>query len=600
MHRSTPGCPCRNHSKTGRSSAYTPNLPVGVGPSPRALEAGLDPKALKPETYRILAKDNAVFFVGELDHCKEIHGNPGIASNPTRWALNHVLEKQVGVRWLWPGDLGTYVPKHTDIAIPATDLTYQPKLEQRSLRMLMSRKTKHASQNPAVEKKVRKETVDWAENHLNGNRAPFTFGHNFGHWWEKYSKDHPDYFAELRPGFTQPFPKPGAVKLRLSNPAVIDQIVKEYEEAGRPAYWNLCPNDGSGFDISEATRAWDVPQDQSVVDIMSARGNLTARYVKFWNLIYERLKELNPDVTIVTYAYSSYRNAPSPDRPLKAKAVLQIVDGVEAYKNWEGWSSMGVDLFLRPNWWHQGADAPYLTYEKTAKFLKFGFNNRMLGLDMDSVLGYWATQGINYYLVARLMTQPELTTEEILGEYTSAFGAGAPKIREYLDYWHTLALEYNYAINAAGSEVLQKSRWEQLVKAGKISGSILNGSKYVLPYLYGEDVLAPAIVKLDEAEALIGKSDEEALLRVAFLRKGLDALRATRAQVILGQKLKENPTPELLEEFKKGAIALDQYRESITEEHVVWGEATKRYEGRYHILLRPEALEFNKINLDGM
>ena len=322
--------------------------------------------------------------------------------------------------------------------------------------------------------------------------------------------------------------------------------------------------------------------------------------MKFWNLLYDRLKQINPDVTLITYAYSSYRNAPSPERPLTAKAVIQFVDGLDGFENWKGWSAMGVDLFLRPNWWHQGADAPYLSLDQSAEFIKFAWNNRMRGLDMDSILGYWATQGPNYYLVARLMTQPELTKDEILAEYTSAFGDGAPKIREYLDYWQKISNEYNYAINAAGSEVKKNSKFQDLVNAKKIPGSILNGSKYALPYLYTDEVLAPGLALLDEAEALIGTGDEEATQRVAFLRKGIESLKATRAQVILGQELKKAPTQERVTAFEEGDRKLTAIREALSIDHVIWGESAKVYEGRYQILLRPSALEFNQINLDGM
>ncbi len=572
---------------------------IFIGPSAKSREAGLDQEKLEPETYRILTKGNAVFVLGKQPENLKIKSNPEVTSRPTLWALNHLLESQLGVRWLWPGELGTYVPKHASFSVPATDLTYQPKLQERTLRLLMTKKGPMASYDPVVEKRLRAETILWAENHQNGWRGDISFGHNFTNWWERFSKDHPDYFAELPDGFEQPFPKPGAVKLRLSNPAVIEQIAKDYEEAGAPKYWNICPNDGSGFDISKETLAWDWPQGQATSDILSARANLTARYVKFWNLLYERLRQINPEVTFLTYAYSSYRNAPTPDRPLKAKAVLQVVDGYEAFDNWKGWSEQGAQLYLRPNWWHQGKDAPYLPLSKAEKFMKFAWENRMLGVDMDSVLGFWGTQGPNYYLVARLMTRPDLTKEEILAEYTSAFGPAAAKVRDYFRYWEERTEEYNYSINANQGAIPVKSRFGDLVKQGKIPSSTLSGSTYVLPFLYTDEVLAPGLKLLDEAQALVGSEDPEALERVRFLRKGLDAMKATRDQVALGQKIKATPTAEGIKEFEEGWKKLVEYRQELSREHVVWGAATERYEARYHILIQPSAMEFNKVNLDG-
>lgn len=572
---------------------------VFVGDSPRAAHEGLDSRSLPPETWRIQAGDSKVFVIGAADG-PAFKSNPGVVSRPTLWALNHLLEEQLGVRWLWPGELGTYVPRRRDLVIPRADLTRQPALEFRSLRLLNRPGKPFASADSRLDQKIRREAIEWAENHESGSRSEIVFGHNFGHWWKKYSKDHPDYFAELPAPHQQPFPKPGAVKLRLANPAVIEQIAREYEEAGRPRYWNVSPNDGSGFDISASTRAWDIPADQNIQEILTARANLTARYVRFWNLIYERLRQINPDVVLVTYAYSSYRTAPPAERPLTARAVIQIVDRLDGFENWKGWATYAEGLFLRPNWWHQGADAPYLPLKPAYEFLRFAAEHRMRGLDMDSILGYWATQGPNYYLAARQMSRPDISLETVLAEYTSAFGKAAPKIREYLDYWQKLTLEYNYALNATGSEEPENSRYQALVRAGKVPRSILNGSKYALPYLYSDEVLTPALHMLDEAEALIGESDSEALRRVAFLRKGLDSLKATREQIRLGQKLKLSPSSEALDEFSKASHALESLREQLSSEHVIWAQAAKTYEERYGILLRSSAFERNEINLDGM
>jgi len=478
---------------------------------------------------------------------------------------------------------------------------YQPRLEERTLRLMLSRKRRFASKNSEVDQKLRAEAIRWSEVHQAGKRGVVVFGHNFGDWWAKYSKDHPDYFAELPAGLSQPYPKPGAIKLRLANPKVIDQIVEEYKEAGSPDYWNVCPNDGSGFDISRETREWDIPRNQNPADIVSSRANLTARYVKFWNLTYERLKEINPNVTLVVYAYSAYRFPPPPERPLKARAVIQLVEGVEAFKSWQEWARHGEAIYLRPNWWHQGADAPYLTLNQTAKYIKFAFENKMRGIDMDSVLGYWGTQGLNYYLVARLVVKPELSKEEIVDEYASAFGKGAPKIKEYIAYWERLTERYFYPINA-GDVARPTSEFQKLVAAKKIPGSILNGSKYALPFLYNENILRPAERFLDEAEKLIGSGneDEESLQRVAFLRKGLDSLRATRGQIELGQIVKKSPTAKNIARMIEGDKELEDLRETFSREHVMWGESTRVYEERYKLLMRESALEHHEINLDGM
>ncbi len=561
-----------------------------VGSLPQMKEAGMEEEAMEPESYRFVTRGNAAYLLGKpvpkSDQTREV-----VASCPTLWGLNKVLEEELGVRWLWPGELGTYVPRKSELAIPVTDASYQPRLMIRRLRMPVK----------AAPDQVREEAWQWARNHQQGRREGYYFREAFVEWWDKYGLEHPDLFAELPDGRRQPYPKPRWVKLRLANPKVLDFIEKEYREAGAPKYWSICPNDGAGFDVSDITRAWDIPKQQALSDIAYARGaNLTARYVRFWNLVYERLKEINPEVVLSTYAYSNYRYPPPKERPLTAKAIISIVDDLDAYDAWKGWSQYAYGMHLRPNWWHQGADAPYIPYRKTAKYLKFATENGMMGFDMDSLIGYWGTQGFNYYLVARLLTRPELSVEELMEEYASAFGAGAPKIREYLAYWEKYSEEVNSPINAGGAIRNVSSKYDDLVRAGKIPLSILAGAKYALPHLYTDRMLKPAFALLDEAQAAIGDSDPEATRRVAFLRRGLAQLQATRDQIALGESLKAKPDRKVYERFRTGAEALETLRDELTLEHVVWGDAQRRHENRYRVRIRPENFEAGEINLDGL
>ncbi len=561
-----------------------------VGATPQAVRAGIIPEEMKPESYRLLTKKNSAFIVGKTEEPNE-RLNSMLLSRPVLWGLNHVLESQLGVRWLWPGELGTYVPRKEDLVIPASDISYQPKLMIRRMRAGIK----------GIDEKLAGEVLSWLRNHQNGRRDGYYFREPFVEWWDRYSKKHPDLFAELPPERTQPYPNSRRVKLRLANPKVIDFIASEYRQAGAPEYWSICPNDGSGFDISDATRQWDVPRDQNIDAIVYARGaDLTARYVTFWNRIYDRLKAINPEIKLTTIAYSSYRNPPPAEVPLTAKTVISIVDSLDAYETWKGWSQYSYGMHLRPNWWHQGADAPYIPYEKTAKYIRFAHENGMIGFDMDSLIGYWGTQGFNYYMVARLISHPELTLEAILNEYTAAFGAGAPFIRRYLAHWNELSNQYNYPINAGGAIRDVPSRYDDLVREEKISLSILQGSKQALPYLYTDKVLEPGFKLLDEAARAIGPTDPEALARVGFLRKGLQAMQATREQIALGQKLKENPSREAFELFRKKAVVLEQLREKLTPEHVVWGWALLRNENQYKIRIRPENFTEGEINLDGL
>ncbi len=575
-----------------------------IGDSAPAQALGLRTADLPEEGYRILSRGNRLFILGR-DGSPADSGDLSIVSRPTRWALNHLLEEQLGVRWLWPGKLGTYVPRRDHLTIPAIDLSYQPTLFKRELRISVG------SQRPIIpgedhrdlDERLRKEAAQWAENHQQGQRGGIRFGHAFESWWENYGKDHPDYFALPPPGIEQPhFNRPNWVKLRLSNPAVIEQIAAEYEAAGAPEYWNVCPNDGAGFDLSKETLAWDLPRNQSPDDIWRARGNLTARYVKFWNLLYERLKQVNPKVKISTYAYHSYKTPPPPARPLTAKAAVAIVPGYKDYHLWKGWADQeGTEImYLRPNWGHIGANAPYLPLGHMAKFIRFAWENRMRGFDLDTILGYWSTQGPNYYLWARMMTRPDLSRDDIVREYSEAFGAGAAKIRDYIDYWERVTEDYSYTDNyASEDQAAKRGRYARLVREGKIEDNWVFGPRQVLPFIYNDRTLAPAFSLLDQAKTAIGTTDDEALRRVDYLRDGLAELIATRDLVALSRKIKPNSSRQRIDELRRKASELDRLREELSARHVIWGARITNYENRRKVPMRPETLGLPPLNLDG-
>lgn len=539
--------------------------------------ADVSAQGLPEEGYRLVCQAGTIIIAARDNFPANASSRPKPASRPTLWALNRILEEGLGVRWLWPGELGTFAPPAQDVFVPYQDVTHQPRLIQRNLRIALA--YARANRGTEAHRQMEQEAIDWAENHQAGRRGNFKFGHAFGQWWEKFSATHPDYFMETPPGISLEKLPAKYIKLRLANPAVIDEIAREYTAAGAPRYWNVCPNDGSGFDVSAETRAWDIPQGESIQAIWSGKVNLTPRYVMFWNRVSERLKTINPDVILCSYAYSAYKTPPPKERPLTARMAIGLVLSYYDDAHWNGWAATGSELFLRPNWWHVGANAPYLPLEETAEFLRMAFATGLVGVDMDSVMGYWATQGLNYYLVARLMNQPELSLDDILREYTSAFGAGADTIRAYFAYWQKVTTEYRY--------LAPDGKFQDLLAAGKVDRVLTRASRHLLPLLYSDEVVAPARKLLDQATVQIPATDTEARARVEFLRRGLDEMTATRDLVALSQQIKTAPTAELKARFEEQSAALENLRSTLSPDHVIWGETITKDEDRRGVFFAP-------------
>ena len=50
------------------------------------------------------------------------------------WAVCRLLDRHMGVPWLWPGELGTVTPEQKTIALGELDMRFRPPLESRQFR----------------------------------------------------------------------------------------------------------------------------------------------------------------------------------------------------------------------------------------------------------------------------------------------------------------------------------------------------------------------------------------------------------------------------------------------------------------------------------
>jgi hypothetical protein len=545
-----------------------------IGPGPLAEKLGIDAEKLPPQAYRIKTVGNAIVLaghdLGEYGPNKPISRH---ASPATLYAVSHLLDHELGVRWLWPGEVGTYVPARRTIVIRPLDVSGQPQPARRDFSVSLNKYTGKgsASRLPAeIVQKMLNETMRWWARHHLGGESPLRFGHSFTAWWDKYYAAHPDYFAHPPEGEKQG--KPDRVKLCQGNPAVVEQILAEWKAAGMPDAWNICPNDSRGFCTCPRCRAMDGPELAAATpqEIWHGDVDLSRRHLTFCNIVLRAMKALRPNVTLCSYAYSSYRNLPE-NCAVEPGLALEFVGSYTQRDQWQRWADAGVHLGLRPNWLHSGAIAPYLPLRQMGEFYHYAYGHGMLIFHYDALLGYWGTQGPNYYLLARLASRPDLSVDQVIEEYVSAFGPAAPAIRRYLEYWIRYTDRVGMVVNAGGSVSVDAERlYETICKEHDIPTSALVGSWRVLPYLYGDDVLKPAESLLDEAQRLAA-GDATVAARIQFLRDGLQHLRLTRNEIELAYQSKR-PDAATQAELIQRVAELHALRDAISPRHVVWGD----------------------------
>ena len=522
-----------------------------LGPSALTSTLGYPGENLLPEEFQITSKGkNIIVLARDIRNSGEdqkiTNSAEELDSRVTSWAFSYLLDRYVGVRWLWPGELGTHIPEQEDILIPRLDVRYQQPIGRRTFNLI----------DPGP------ELLQWAAHHqVSGLRIPYKFRHSFrdgqdnGNWFNRFHESNPEYLAKNPDGIAARYNnREDRFKLCISNPDVAGQIIRDWETAGMPDFWDVTPNDGNGFCTCENCRDLDLKfGDVSYTreEIWTRPGHvvLTDRYVWFWNQLITRMRQKNPNAKIGVYFYSAYRNPPKRQK-LEEGIVGVIVHGMD-FSYWESWQEAGAgEIGLRPNWWHMGACGPNLPLRQVGNYIEKARDAGMVMLYMDTMMEYWPTQGPYFYLVARLVARPDLDTESIISEYCETFGSASAYIRKYLQFWEDYHKEVAYNIPAGGMLSQDPDGIYERVCREHFGGPQhpLRGHWKTLPYIYTEDILGEARQILDEADQ--AAAGEKTVLRINLLRDGLEWVEKAAAYMGAPEQGKE-ASLKLLAEFKK-------------------------------------------------
>lgn len=513
-----------------------PGARVFIGDCAATRAAGIDVSALAPEGWVIRTVGDALFLAGRDTSGYELYAPVWAGS---LWATYELLETDLGVRWLWPGELGEYVPAASTITITATDRSGHPQMLQRSLRSAMTMAAKR--EGPAVleSEEYRQAQADervWLRRMRMGNTVQFTYGHAFGDWWERFGAEHPEWFNLLPTGKREPLGHPSNISMSVAEPGLHREIVAQWwqrrqDNPNGPVNVNVCENDTAGLCVCEDCLAWDtLPPGQSADERMAqvaenwatltperlrwepGLGSVSDRYARFYLAVQELARAHDPEAMVFGYAYGNYREAPREVR-LNANVILGYVPGMlfpasaeerqSRREEWQGWSDAGARLLLRPNYFLYGYCMPYVFAEQFGREFGFCARNGMIGTDFDSLTGMWATQGPNLYVLGRMHVIPEADPQAVLAEYYAGFGPAAEQVRAYFDYWAGRSEEL-----AAG----MTGGWHEYVAR--------------LHEIWTDEMFAQARPLLDAAVQAAAARPEFAA-RVAFLEQGFEHARLT-------------------------------------------------------------------------
>ena len=490
---------------------------VGYQPILDDLFPALDFEFEHPEEILIAANENHLVIAGRdrgpdevgevmglFDHFKREVVMAPKTEEGTANAVATFLQKHLGVRWLWPGELGEDVPRSRTIAFKPFVYRHHPQIRGRKFHY-----------NPrGMDAEIHQWWHDHQRSGPRGSQLRATT-HSSSRWWERFHETHPEYFALQSDGTREPRGNPRYVKLCVSNPGVAAQWLDDAEKLLREnptlEVLSMMPTDGGGWCVCEECQAWDHPD--------APRRVLTERYVKFWNILARGLKERFPnrDIYLDQMAYATYRTPPI-ETELEDNIAIRYVGHLPLAdletrraekEQMRGWAAAKPRaLGFRPNiLWYDGGfwGMPAVDPQKTIEDFRFLAEMKIDYLGMDSVQMHFATLAPQLYLMAQLAYDPSQDGHALLADYYDrGFGPAAEDVRQYFELMadaHTQLVEVDGWRPASGDR-------------RKVVGMIAE--------IYTPEFLKRAQDLLDRAKAKASGGPGKYEQRVAYVQTGLD------------------------------------------------------------------------------
>ena len=516
---------------------------IYLGNCKQAKNANIDFSKMPGNAFTIKTVEPDIFIIG-----KDNEGDPLLMDTlaGTLFGVYDFLETNLGVKWLWPGELGEVIPASKTISISNINRSVEPSLWFKEWRNSYSSVFLMGNSGYSSNEKY-KQVIDgqnvWLRRQRFGRNTRPSYGHAFTNYWERFGKTHPEYFSMLPDGTRRPEAAFDRITMCVSQPGLWNQIIEDWKVKGSNEFINVCENDALARCVSPECLAWDVPDPDNDVpfekrlDVIKKLyaenpqsnewihklGSLSDRYARYAESVRQEAAKIRPDVKAVMYAYDNYRKPPIKQK-LNENILVGIVpqslfpynkdESISFRKDWGGWASTSCSLFLRPNYTLQGHNFPVFYARTIGEDLKFALSNSMKGVDFDGLTGQWAAQGPTLYTISSVLNNPNRSVDSILDEYYDGFGPAKETVKAYFKHWEDLTSGYTYD---------QEQKMEKaLSKYG------VNYASYDLLAvdIYSNETMAKGESILAEAR-LKAANNPRALARIEFLTKGLKHAKLT-------------------------------------------------------------------------
>ena len=351
------------------------------------------------------------------------------------------LLDELGVKWYRPEVWGEFVPKVGNITVPVgRRVSRQPDYIMRST--LGGGYTRFRESTPEMRSRMQLWS---ARNRLNrevgsdpkyGGSVFYNFAHCYSQMipTENYYKDHPEYYA-LIDGKRDPS------DLCLGNPELqrvfAENLIALAQANPQMNSVSVEPNDGSGgYCQCPLCKAMADPAHPDV---------LSNQVCAFNNIIARKVAAVVPEVKLHWLAYSGHTDPPTMVKQLEPNTIIQIApinqwaDYTKTFfdtssggnaglrQSLQGWSDLKPSCLMMYEYWSgYGWAGPLPLTRVIADRLNNYRKFKVMGIYNESHPS-WGPQGMDLYMCARSMWNPDLNLDKELNLYYKNFYGPAEK-----------------------------------------------------------------------------------------------------------------------------------------------------------------------------
>ena len=414
-------------------------------------------------------------FIGRFADDKRLFlwGNDQDKLKGSAFAAFDFLEKYAGVRFLWPGKLGTVAERSKPVTVKNGLDVYVPPFVLRMTSSFTYGRTGLTLQE-------RYDLDRWQDHHKIG-RSIYSRGSGFQHAFrgllprEKYGKAHPEYYSLVTPERWIGMPKPdvptrrndptvpGPWQICTSNKDVRAIIAKTIASSKDGRIRSISPNDGYGFCECDNCKAQDGKDAQRTGKAGHLR--VTNRMYDFAEDIAHQVYKLNPKANVGMFAYSFYDGVP--DQKIKFPPNMYLSYCYIVYRAEDkaaedeinnkirGLAATGAKVVGREYWGcHYTMSYPLSHSRKIDRNIKTLYECNAAGIYGETGKNFGA-RATDLYILCKLSWNPTLKREELLKEFCdAAFGKKASPVMyelfEKIEDWvekHTREFKTKKGVN---------------------------------------------------------------------------------------------------------------------------------------------------------